>query len=46
MNNFNKIDSEVGLAKEAVFSMGMTLLQAALLEPTLDCYDYSQFIFV
>lgn len=46
MTNFNKMDTEVGLAKEAVFSMAMTLLQAALLEPALDCYDFSQFLFI
>ena len=31
MFNFNKIDGENSLIKEGVFSMGMTVLQAALL---------------
>jgi hypothetical protein len=32
LRNFSKMDSELGLIRESVFSMGMTLLQAALLE--------------
>lgn len=31
IRNFNRSDNEVSLIKEAVFSMGMTLLQASLL---------------
>lgn len=31
INNFNHTDSYAGVVKEAVFSMGMTVLQAALL---------------
>lgn len=31
IRNFNKIDNELSLIKESVFSMGLTILQAALL---------------
>jgi hypothetical protein len=30
------------LKKEAIFSMGMTLLEAAQLSEISSCYDYSQ----
>ena len=31
MNNFNKLDSEEGLAKESAFGIGFTVLMAAFL---------------
>lgn len=44
--NFTKMDSELSLIKEAVFSMGLTVLQAALLEETVDCYDFDKNLFL
>lgn len=44
--NFTKMDSELSLIKEAVFSMGLTVLQAALLEETLQCYDFDKNLFL
>jgi hypothetical protein len=40
------MDCELGLIKEGVFSVGMTLLQAALLEESVDCYDLDQRLFL
>ena len=40
INNFARLDTLAGVAKETVFSMAMTVLQAALLESTLDYYDF------
>ena len=39
MLNFNRFDSEASLAKGGVFSIGMSVLQAALLKESMDCYD-------
>lgn len=46
LRNFGKLDNDSGLIKEAVFSMGMTLLQAAILDEVVDCYDYNQQLFL
>lgn len=46
IRNFTRMDNELGLIKESVFSMGMTLLQAALLEESVDCYDFDQRLFL
>lgn len=46
IRNFTRMDTELGLIKESVFSMGMTLLQAALLEEFVDCYDFDQRLFL
>lgn len=42
MGNFNRLDTELSMRKEAIFSMGMTLLETALLEEASQCYDYNQ----
>jgi hypothetical protein len=36
------MDTDLALRKEAVFSMGMTLLEAAQLAPVAPCYDYAR----
>lgn len=41
LKNFTRIDTDLALRKEAVFSMGMTLLEAAQLAPVAPCYDYA-----
>jgi hypothetical protein len=46
ITNFNRNDSEEGLSKEAVFSLGMTMLEAATLDTISHCYDYTQHIFL
>ncbi len=46
LRNFSRMDCELGLIKEGVFSVGMTLLQAALLEESVDCYDLDQRLFL
>lgn len=45
IKNFNKIDSDLSLRKESVFSMGMTLLEAAQLQEVFACYNYSECYF-
>ena len=45
IKNFHKCDNENSLRKEAIFSMGMTLLHAALLRPLYDCYNYEKYCF-
>ena len=42
LQNFNRIDKELSLKKEGIFSMGMTLLEAAVLEDVSICYDSQQ----
>lgn len=42
LKNFTRIDTDLALRKEAVFSMGMTLLEAAQLAPVAPCYDYAR----
>lgn len=44
--NFNQLDHEPNLIKEAVFSMGMTVLQAALLIESINCYDHQRHLFL
>jgi hypothetical protein len=34
------MDTELAMRKETIFSMGMTLLEAAQLAPVANCYDY------
>jgi hypothetical protein len=41
LKNFTRLDTDLALRKEAVFSMGMTLLEAAQLGPVAPCYDYA-----
>ena len=41
LKNFTRLDTDLALRKEAVFSMGMTLLEAAQLAPVAPCYDYA-----
>lgn len=41
MRNFNKLDTELNLRKESVFSMGMTLLEAAQLAEVTPCYNFA-----
>ena len=43
--NFGKPDKINALQKEAVFSMGMTLVHAALLKDLYGCYDYKNSLF-
>ena len=40
IREFKKNDCENSLRKEAIFSLGMTILHAALLAPVRDCYNY------
>ena len=42
LKNFTRLDTDLALRKEAVFSMGMTLLEAAQLAPVAPCYDYAR----
>ena len=39
------MDSELAITKEAVFSMGITILQAALLQVELYCYNFDKMVF-
>lgn len=41
LKNFTRLDTDLALRKEGVFSMGMTLLEAAQLGPVANCYDYA-----
>jgi hypothetical protein len=45
ISNFGKPDKINTLQKEAVFSMGMTLVHAALLKDLYECYDYKNSLF-
>ncbi len=42
MRNFTKIDSELSLRKESIFSMGMTILEAAQLFDVGECYNFKE----
>ena len=46
INNFHKADHENSLKKESIFSLGMTILNAALLEPVNNYYDYQKYEFL
>ena len=35
------MDTELALRKESIFSMGMTILEAAQLADVKSCYDYT-----
>lgn len=45
IRDFKKNDNENSLRKQSIFSLGMTLLHAALLRPVNDCYNYQSFEF-
>jgi hypothetical protein len=36
------MDSDLAMRKEAIFSMGVTILEAAQLGDASPCYDYNQ----
>ena len=40
IKNFQYNGSEASVRKEGVFSLGMTVLHAALLKDVSDCYSY------
>ena len=42
LRNFNRMDSDLAMRKEAIFSMGVTILEAAQLADASPCYDYAQ----
>jgi hypothetical protein len=46
LKNFNKQCNEASLKKEAIFSLGMTLLHAARLRAPMECYDLNEKVFL
>ena len=46
LKNFNRYDSDLTLRKESIFSMGMTILEAAQLTNLSSCYNFNDGVFI